>query len=163
MSNVILYMAISVDGFVAGPNDETPWSDQEWVAFQDFVKTCDICLLGRRTYEVMRDSGEFVAGPKYIVVTDNTAFDTGQYEKLSIKAATDMPTAQKVGVIGGGDLNGRLAQLGVLDEIILDIEPITLGAGKRLFGNREAKLNLKLLSTRQIGGNTIQNHYKVER
>jgi len=37
----ILYMAISADGFITGPNDETPWSDEEWAAFQEFVKSCD--------------------------------------------------------------------------------------------------------------------------
>jgi len=37
----ILYVALSADGFIAGLNDETPWSDEEWAAFQEFVKTCD--------------------------------------------------------------------------------------------------------------------------
>lgn len=159
--SVVLYMATSVDGFIARPNDETPWSDDEWKAFQEFVKSCDVCLLGRRTFEIMRESGEFVDGPRYIVVSNNNDFDAGEYEKLSIKSATDIPDVEKVGIIGGGKLNASIAKLGVVDEVILDIEPVTFGVGKQLFGNNPISLQLKLLSTKQVGSSTIQNRYEV--
>lgn len=157
----ILYMAVSVDGFIAGPNDETPWSDDEWTAFKEFVGSCDVVLLGRRTYQIMRDGGEFVEGPEYIVVTNDPSFDTGNLRKLSIQAKDDMPEANKVGVIGGGELNGSLARLGLLDEMILDVEPVVLGAGKHLFGSHSVDLVLELLSSRRIGKSTVQNHYKI--
>lgn len=48
MSKVILYMAISADGFIAGVNNETPWSDEEWEAYREFVMSCDVCLIGSR-------------------------------------------------------------------------------------------------------------------
>jgi dihydrofolate reductase len=79
----ILYMAISADGFIAGANDETPWSEEEWAAFQEFVKSCDIVLLGRRTYEIMSKQGEFVDGPDYFVVTSDASADTGNFRKLT--------------------------------------------------------------------------------
>ena len=159
--SVVLYMATSADGFIAGPKEETPWSDDEWKAFQEFVKFCDVCLLGRRTFEIMQDGEEFVKGPRYIVVSNDNDFATGEYEKLSIKSAADIPQAEKVGIIGGGELNASIAKLGVVDEVILDIEPITFGGGKQLFGNNPISLQLKLLGTKQIGSSTIQNHYKV--
>ncbi len=161
MSKVTLYMANSADGFIAGTNDETPWSDEEWTAFQDFVKSCDVCLLGRRTYEIMKNGGEFVDGTKYIVVTSDQTADTGDYEKLAINSLSDLPQVDKIGIIGGGELNGSLAAMGVIDEVILDIEPITLGQGKQLFGSHNVRLKLELLATKQIGQSTIQNHYKV--
>jgi dihydrofolate reductase len=58
MSKTVLYMAISADGFIAGPDDETPWSEEEWESFKAFVKTCDAVLIGRRTYEIMRQIQE---------------------------------------------------------------------------------------------------------
>lgn len=161
MSKIILYMAISADGFIAGANDETPWSDEEWTAFQEFVQSCDVCLLGRKTYEIMKNGGEFVDGTKYVVVTSDGTADTGEYEKLAINSPSDLPQAGKIGIIGGGELNGSLAKLDVIDEIILDVEPITLGQGKRLFGSHSVNLKLKLLATRQIGQSTIQNRYQV--
>jgi len=156
-----LYMAISADGFIAGPNDETPWSDESWDAFRKFVKSCDVVLLGRRTYEIMRDHNEFVDGPEYRVATDNEAFDTGTFGKLSIKTKADLPQVERLGVIGGGDLNGCLAELNAFDEIILDVEAVALGSGTRLFGNHAARLNLELLESQKIGKGTLHNRYLV--
>lgn len=160
--SVTLYMAISADGFIADLHDNTPWSDDAWTAFKDFVKTCDVVLLGRHTYEIMTVQNEFIEGPEYIVATRNSLLDTGSIRKISIQSAEDMPKADKIGVIGGGNFNGELASLGLLDEIILDIEPIMLGNGKRLFGDHEAELNLELIGSRKFGSGTIQNHYKVK-
>ncbi|MGD8373526.1 MAG: dihydrofolate reductase family protein [Candidatus Woesebacteria bacterium] len=156
-----LYMAISIDGYVAGLNDETPWSDAEWDAFQEFVKTCDVVLLGRRTYEIMRIDGDFVEGPEYIVVTNDQSLDTGAFRKVSIKTKDDLPQVERLGIIGGGDLNGTLAKLGVINEVILDIEPITLGSGIRLFGDHDVQLKLELAKSRRIGEGTVQNRYLV--
>ena len=158
---ITLYMAVSADGFIAGPNDETPWSDEEWEAFQTFIRSCDVVLLGRRTYEIMRDQSEFVAGPEYIIATRNASFDTGRFRKLSIKSKADLPQAERLGVIGGGELNGTLAALGAFDAIILDVEPVILGTGKRLFGNHTVHLNLELIASRKLGSGTVQNHYLI--
>lgn len=157
----ILYMAISRDGFIADSNDETPWSDAEWEAFQEFAKSCEVVLLGKRTFQIMQAGGEFVTGPRYIVVTNDKTLDTGEFGKIAINKAKDMPKAGKVGIIGGGELNGRLAKLGVIDEIILDIEPLELKEGIRLFGNHEIPLKLELIASKLIGDSTIQRHYRV--
>jgi dihydrofolate reductase len=154
-------MAISQDGFIAGPNDETPWSDAEWEAFQQFVVTCDIVLVGRRTFEIMQAQDEFVQGPQYVVVTDDPSFSTHDYLKTSIHSKADMPVAAKVGIIGGGELNGRLARLGVIDEIILDIEPVQLHRGVKLFGKHDVPLKLKVIESQQIGDATVQRRYAV--
>lgn len=157
----VLYMAISTDGFVASPNDETPWSDEEWAAFREFVTSCDVVLLGRRTYEIMAKQNEFVDGPEYIVATRDESMDARDLRKVRIENRSDLPQADKLGIIGGGDLNGSLAKIGVIDEIVLDVEPITLGEGKRLFGSHDVRLDLKLIESRTIGSSTVQNHYKV--
>jgi len=157
----ILYMAISRDGFIAGKNDETPWSDESWNAFAEFVKSCDVVLLGRRTYKIMKDGDEFVDGPKYIVVTNDSSLDTGTLEKLAVKTARDIPAVNKLGIIGGGDLNGRLAELGVIDEVILDKEPIKLHEGIKLYGNHQVSPKLELINQKDLNDTTTQYHYRV--
>ena len=153
-------MAISEDGYIADANNETPWSDAEWEEFKVFVASCDVVLIGKRTFQIMKED-EFVEGPRYIVVTSDKDLDTGKLQKIAINMKEDIPKAAKLGVIGGGDLNGRLAKLGVIDEMILDIEPIALGAGTRLFGRYDIPLKLTLLGSKRIGVSTIQRHYKV--
>ncbi len=154
-------MAISRDGFIAGPDDETPWSDAELKAFHGFIKSCDAVILGRRTFELMKAENELMTGPRYLVATDNTDLDTGKLEKLAIETAKDLPKVDKLGIIGGGELNGRLATLGVIDELILDIEPVDLHEGIRLFGSYDVPLKLELLKSDLIGETTVQRHYKV--
>ncbi len=154
-------MAISQDGFIAGSNDETPWSDASWESFREFAISCDIILLGRRTFQIMQENDEFVTGPRYIVMTNNKDLPTRDFAKISISSKEDLPKAEKLGIIGGGELNGQLAKLNVIDEIILDIEPIKLRAGVRLFGRYDIPLKLKLLGSKQIGDATIQRHYEV--
>lgn len=161
MSEVILYMAVSADGFVAGENNETPWSDAEWESYREFVTSCDVCLIGSSTYQAMKRSDEFVEGVKYIVATSDQNLDTGTFEKLTISSADDMPKAEKIGVVGGGDLNGRLMSLDVIDEVILDIEPVILGQGIKLFGEHEVSKELRLISSKKLGESGIQNHYEV--
>lgn len=160
MSN-ILYMAISQDGFIADSNDETPWSDAAWESFKDFVISCDVILLGRRTFQIMQENDEFVVGPRYIVVTNSKDLLTGDLTKINISSKEDVPKAKKLGIIGGGELNGQLAKLNVINEIILDIEPIKLKTGIRLFGKYDIPLKLKLFDSKQIGDATVQRHYKV--
>jgi dihydrofolate reductase len=161
MSKTVLYMAISSDGFIAGPHDETPWSDEAWESLQAFVQSCDYVLLGRRTYEIMSQQDEFAAGPTYVVATDDPSFDAGDLPTLSIKSAKDMPDAEVIGVIGGGGLNGRLAKLGLINEMILTIEPIKLGGGIKLFGKYDVPLKLELIGSNVLGTNTVQRHYKI--
>lgn len=154
-------MAISADGYIAGPNDETPWSDEEWEAYQAFVLTCDCVLLGRRTYEIMSRDDDFTAGVPYMVVSDDTSFDTGDFPRISIHKRADLPEFDIIGVIGGGELNGRMMELGLIDEIILDVEPVTLGGGTKLFGKHDIPLKLKPLSSRELNKETVQRHYQV--
>lgn len=154
-------MAISKDDFIAGANDETPWSDIEWASFKDFVKSCEVILLGRRTYEIMRDGDEFIDGPEYVVVTKDMSANTGDLKKISIQSPRDMPRVSKLGIIGGGDLNGSLMKLGVVDEVILDKEPIELTQGIKLFGDHKVNPKLKLIETKELGEGTVQFRYKV--
>jgi dihydrofolate reductase len=156
----ILYMAISQDGFIAGPGDERPRSDGEKIAFKAFVTTCDAILLGRRAYEIMQDNHELLPGIRYIVATKSKT-EPKDIERVNIQTKHDMPDVVRLGIIGGGELNGRLAKIGVIDELFLDIEPITLQHGKRLFGVYDIPLRLKLLESRKIGQTTMQRHYEV--
>lgn len=157
----ILYMAISQDGYIADSNDETPWSEASWDAFEDFVLSCDAVLMGRRTFEIMQKNSELIDGPDYIVATSDKATEIDGFSTIMINSREDMPEVERLGIIGGGELNGRLAKMGAIDEIILDIEPIKLEGGIKLFGKYDIPLKLKFLDSKIIGEDTVQRHYKV--
>ncbi|MDQ3098233.1 MAG: dihydrofolate reductase [bacterium] len=53
---VILYMATSADGYIAGKNDDTSWvSSADWDNFRIMIKNIGVIVMGKRTYE---ESGE---------------------------------------------------------------------------------------------------------
>ena len=161
MATVTLYMAISADGFIATSDDNTEWvGDESWQSYLEFVANCDVVLVGKNTFQLM-EKDEFVEGTKYLVVASDST--RTNHDSISITSKNDLPQVEKIGVIGGGELNGRLLALGVINEVILDVEPIILGSGKKLFGERNITAHLKLFSSKLIGPSTVQNRYKVER
>lgn len=158
---VTLYLAISADGFIATEDDNTDWvGDDSWESYLTFVKSCDVALVGRKTFKLM-EPDEFVEGTKYFVVTHQRNFDSGEIQKISVNNRGDLPEAANIAVIGGGELCGSLAVLGLIDELIVDIEPIVLGKGQSLFGSYNDPMQLKLIDSKKIGDNTVQNHYSV--
>ena len=161
MAKVVLYMAISSDGFIADEYDQTPWSDEEWHSFQAFAKSCNYVVMGRRTYEIMKKEDDFIKGPTYIIATSDKELNTPGFKKLSIQSKDDLPKNGKVGIIGGGELNGRLAKLDLIDEMILDIDGQELGDGIRLFGTYDIPLKLELIASKRIDPQTVQRHYRV--
>ncbi len=165
---VILYMAISIDAFVAGKNDDTLWVlEEEYTEFRKMAKKLGNAVYGRRTYDLgIRDNIPPLEGALNIVVTHNPIKDYEPYhftDKSPKEILQDLSAKgfETVMVSGGGDINGLFAEENLIDEVYLDIEPFVLGEGIKLFGDRNIKLNLELLETRRIGQKTVQLHYKV--
>lgn len=156
----ILYMAVSKDGYIAGEHDDVDWvSDESWESYQSFVASCRVVIVGKHTYELMQKD-EFAENVSYIVATHDDNYDAGVFESKTIKSGEDMPKLDRVGIIGGGDLNGSLADLKVIDEIILDEEDVVLGDGIKLFGSHTPP-KLELIGEKRIGPNTVQKRYRV--
>ncbi len=158
MSNVIAYIAMSEDGFISGENDDVGWvGEASWNSYSEFVKSCDVVLVGKNTFGLMT-SEEFDDDTEYIVITRRTKLDAGKYKTLSIHSREDLPKGNKIGIIGGVNLINVLIKLKALDEIIIDNEAIKLGKGIKLF-DEEPKL--ELIKSKKIGPKTTQKHYRV--
>lgn len=164
---VVLYMAMSTDGYIAKKNDETSWSKEEWQSFSQFVKEAGNLVVGRKTFEIMKSGGEFkkIGNPEVVVVSSKRIVESSKVEgakspeeavgKLRVKGFSTI-------VVGGGSkLNASFMKAGLIDEIYLDIEPQIFGKGKPLFSEEEFECRLKLLGTKMLSKDTIQSHYKV--
>jgi len=64
-------MAMSVNGYIAKGDNETPWSDEEWQSFSEKVKEFGCLIIGRKTYEIMRENDEFqkINNPLTVVIS----------------------------------------------------------------------------------------------
>lgn len=164
---VILYNAISADGFIAKSDDDTEWvTEIDWKVFKKMVKKVGCVVMGRRTYEksgenfpydcklniVMTKNKDLLKEKKEVVITDKNP-------KQVIQLA-DSRGFETLLLIGGGKLNHSFLKEGLIDELYLGVHPIILGNGIQLF-EKEAEVNLKLLGQKRLKEDLIQLHYKI--
>ncbi len=162
---VVLYMAISADGFVAKLNDDTPWTKDEWKCYSGKVKQIGNLIIGRRTYELTEKFSD-VGDPYVVVVTSSKSFlDKNNVHFVhTFKQAVDLLKKNKfktILVAGGGKMNKTALESGLVDEIFLDVEPFIFGRGIPLFGGTSHELKLNLLEVNKTGKSSVQLHYKV--
>lgn len=161
---VVLYMAITANGYIAKENNETPWSDEEWKSFSNIVKKIGNLVIGRKTFEVMTQDAEFqqIGNPFTVIVSNkkdnNSNFVNSPEQAINLLEEKGF---SEILVAGGGMLNSSFMQKGLVDEIYLDVEPFLFGKGIKLFADNEFESKLELLETKQLSKNTIQLHYKI--
>ncbi|TES95125.1 dihydrofolate reductase [Patescibacteria group bacterium] len=164
---VILYMATTINGYIARKNDETPWSDEEWQSFKKKVSEIGNIVIGQRTYDIMKKGEEFqkIGNPFTIVLTrkkqegnSNFAFVNSPKKALDLLKEKGFSEAL---IAGGSMLNSSFMQEDLIDEIYLDIEPFVFGNGIKLFADNDFEKKLELIETKPLSKNTIQLHYKV--
>lgn len=176
MGNVVLDMAMSLDGFIAGPNDEYvglhEWffelggRNSEVVA--ESLETTGALIMGRRTYDVAAAQDAFVDNPyqvPHVVVTHTVAETTAKgstkfiFVTDGIASALEQARAaagDKHVVVGGGATIARqYLQAGLLDAIRIALVPVLVGAGIRLFDQIGlAHINLENTSVIEAPGVT---------
>ncbi len=169
---VILYMAITINGFIAKENDDTDFvSEIEWDSFRKMVKSVGNIIIGSRAYEIMRDGKEFenLKNIRIIIVSNNTNFKTIADNHLlahnpqNALAILKKEKFDKALVAGGGTLNTSFMAENLVDEIYLDVEPVVFGKGIPIFKDKDFEQKLKLVGQKKITDNEIQLHYKVEK
>jgi dihydrofolate reductase len=155
MTRTVYYTATSLDGFIADPQDRLDWLfvqdvDAEGpMNYPEFIGGVGALAMGRTTYDWMRNhlatSGETwpYQMPTWVVThadlpaVDGADVRFAQGEVGPIHAALAEAAGDKaVWVVGGGDLAAQFAEAGLLDEVIVSIAPVTLGAGRPLFPRR---------------------------
>lgn len=160
----VMYMAVSVNGMISTLKDETPWSKEEFDEFYKFAQEAGNMIIGRKTYEIMSKDGELkkLKDVTPIILTsshvDRQLTAKTPAEALDIVKKLKMKTAL---VCGGTRTNSSFLSARLIDEMILDVEPIIICKGKNLVDEISKEIRLKLISKRNISDNTIQLRYKI--
>lgn len=165
---LVLYIAQTVNGYIAKENDETPWSKQIWDSYYKIANQFKAIILGRRTYEIMKQVNEFdkINNPFVIVLSNEVKqhseiqFVKSPQEAIKLLKSKNF---KEVLVGGGSKLNASFMKAGLIDEIILDIESLILGKGIKLFADEDFEVKLKLIKTSKLSDDIIQLHYKIKK
>jgi dihydrofolate reductase len=170
MRKVIWGAAVSLDLYIAGPDeaiDWLRWSDEAAAIVRADWKSVDAMLMGRKTYE-FAEKNRHAATPKITTyVFSRTMAEArpggtlvrgdavGFVRDLKGQAGGDIL------IMGGGALASALIEGGVVDEIGLNVHPILLGGGIPFFRPMAGRVALELLQARPIARECAFLRYRL--
>lgn len=165
--------AISLDGFLAGPDEAIDWlrwtEDSAKISAESF-RNVDTMLMGRKTFDFAQKMG---GGPKvkgvatYVFSRTLERLPDGADGELVGDDAAEFVRRLKaepggdILVMGGGEIGTALLEAGLVDEIGFAVHPVLLGGGTPAFGPMKRRVELALAETRAIKGDCVLLRYLV--
>ena len=173
MRRMVAFLALSADGFLARPDGDIGWLNRPeppgGYGMRAFTRSVDTIIMGRKTYDIGRKFGApYDPKVKYYVFSrrgrpktaDSVEFvneDIGRFA-----ARLRRQEGKNVWLMGGGELFAAFLDRGALDELIIYIIPILIGAGIPLLAAARRTTELHLQSTRRYSDGVVRLHYLVE-
>lgn len=165
---VILMMAMTLDGKIAKNSGHfANWTSQaDKKSFVAETKAAGVILMGRQTYETI---GRPLPGRLNIVMTQSPEkFESmpGELEYTNLSPEKVLEELATRGfetlILGGGSkINSLFLEKGLINELLLTIEPKLFGNGLSLFKDIDIDLDLELLEINSLSDNVLQLRYKV--
>lgn len=177
MRKLKLFIAMSLDGFIAGPNDDlsflkTVEKEGEDYGHAAFMQNIDTLIIGRKTYDWVAKalgSSYYEQGNLDVFVLTRTPrpdagrlrFYTGELEKLVKELKGE--SGKDIYCDGGGETISQLLTLDLIDELTISVVPVLLGTGTRLFHEKRPSQQLKHLETTVFDTGLVQLKYQREK
>jgi len=166
MPKIIVYIATSLDGYIAREDGSIDWLPESAESGYDkFYKSVDTVILGKTTYNQVLTFGEYPYKDKKSFVFSRTNQNNDENAEFVSDVTKfvkdDFPGAgENIWLVGGTKIIESFLKLGVVDEIIITKIPVLLGKGIPLFKNIENETKLELIKTEKYD-QLIDLHYKV--
>ena len=166
-----VFLGMSVDGFIARPDDDLGWLESRGAeagdaGFTPFVASVDALLMGRGTYRVIAPHAEWPYQGKPVHVVSST-LDPAAAPRVTVHRTLDQAVAAldaagyaRVYLDGGATVRQLLAR-GRVQTLTLSRVPVLIGEGFSLFGPLPADVPLEHVSTEVLGGGMVQTTYRV--
>lgn len=158
MRKLILQLAVSLDGYIEGPNGEYDWcfTDDDY-GMSEFLRRIDALFIGRKSYEMVSSMSagappgfpkftEYVFSNTLNSVKEGAVLVSGDILEEVNKIKSE--EGKDIWMFGGASLTTTLINLNLIDEMSLAIHPIILGAGKPLFQDIRERKKLTLVKSK---------------
>lgn len=172
---VIVYIAISADGYIARPDGDVSWLDRPrpkgHYGMGAFMKSIDAILWGRKTYSKgiemgMKNTG---FGPKIKNYLFSRRLQGAPLQRFELVREPIKPFIQRlrtqpgknIWMMGGGEIIASFLDQQEVDEFSISVIPIFIGEGIPLIKPQHRSIPLKLLSTRKFPDGVVHLHYRV--
>lgn len=182
MAKIVLFNMITPEGYFEGENGDLGWhaADEEFNAFAVAqLENADALLFGRKTFDLMQSYwptpiaskndptiARLMSEKRKVVVSRNieksdwqntTFLDSNLLESvLALKATSE----KDILMFGSGSLAHNFAELGLIDEYRLLVNPILIGGGKPMFKNLDYRIVLELLEAKTFESGKILLRYR---
>lgn len=170
MKKLHMFIATSIDGYIAGENDDISWLSMveqkgEDYGYNDFVSGIDTIVIGRKTYDKVKSMpGEFFYKGRTIFVISRTkkGFDGNVYFVNGVTELMEELDKKATNVFcdGGSEIIHELLQIRTFDTMTISIIPILLGKGVRLFEGENPRTLMRMLHTRTYPSGLVQLRYE---
>lgn len=174
MRKIVLYIATSIDGLIAGENDDIKWLDnfpnpkKSDYGYAQFYDSIDTLLMGGRTFRVINklvEAWPYHEKETYIISRQMTEDPTTPRVSLlganwinEIRAIKEQK-GKDIWIVGGGEILGELLKYNLVDKMIISHFPVLLGKGKRLFNNDYDSSNWELSRGKYFPNGVVQAEY----
>lgn len=178
MSRLQYYVGSSLDGFIATPEDDLAWLLQfdgfegGKESYESFMEGVGCIVMGGETYRWLMEhepgNWPYPNTPCWIFTHyegsapkgSNITFAQGDVRGFVSDLTADAD-GRNVWVVGGGNLAAQFADAGLLDDLIVSVIPIVLGAGKPLLPLGKPTPPLELLSANTLGRGVVELRYRL--
>jgi dihydrofolate reductase len=177
MRTLAIFIATSLDGYIAKPNDDLSFlklveKEGEDYGYAEFTATIDTIIVGRKTYDwVFKEIGSshYDNGQRNVYVitrserpsAGRTTFYTGKLSELVQRLKSE--SGKNIYCDGGAEIINELLEQDLIDEFIISVIPILIGNGTRLFKDNRPEQQLEFVSAKSFETGLTQLHYKRKR
>ena len=176
MTTAHVFIAISLDGFIARPDGDIGWllrrdDPAEDHGYPDFIADKNMIVMGRGSYEKVLSFGAWPYDRPVLVLSEQLA-DTPVPEALKGKVRfSNLTPEDAMAELAGQDVRrvyvdgGRLVQSflrdGLITDMVITTVPVLIGAGRPLFGALAQDIDLTLVNSRSFPSGLVQSTYRL--
>ncbi len=172
MPRTILYIASSLDGYIARANGNIDWlsvvdSEGTDYGYAEFYAGVDVIAMGSRTYEQVLNFGEWPYPGRQVFVFTRRLLEraTPDVDLTDQRPSEFVHNLDEAGfhtlwLAGGGDLVASFMQDRLVDEYIISIVPAVLGSGIPLFKSPFPRRHLQFVKSTNYPDGLVQLHYR---
>lgn len=172
-----VYIAATLDGFIARENGGIDWLPSESGAvssedygYETFMRSVDVLVIGRHTFEKVLTFGDWPYSNKRVVVLSTQPLTIPPRISDSVECMSGSPTeivarlaarGHRQLYVDGGLTVQRFLEAGAIQRLIITRIPVLIGQGISLFGPLRQDIRLRHVETRQYSTGLVQSEYEV--
>ena len=165
-----LFLTVSIDGLIADKEGIPLFPNGAWEDWCSLVNNADNVIAGRSSYEQLK-AGDMASAlhPKHKIVLSSRDIELGDPSWQHAKSPSEALKMLKnngveEAIIGGGrGVAHSFVREKLVDNIVIDLQPVAFGVGTPVFGDVIELAQLKLLDSRPLNEDAIRLRYQVLR